>query len=108
MTTMLTNKRKLDSFTKVESIMVVGRRWFEKTNGNTYHTAEIYINNEFIHKIDFTYGYGDQYYWNAWEWLLKNNYVKGGNKFVNPRIYCEENKIKWNNTVADVKRKKDL
>ena len=90
-TTTLMNKTKLDSFVKVESIMVVGRRWFEKTNGNTYHTAEIYINNEFINKIDLTYGYGDQYYWSAWQWLLKNNYV--GIDAMSPRIYCEKNKI---------------
>jgi len=35
---MLTNKSKLNSFKRLESIMVVGRRWFERTNGNTYHT----------------------------------------------------------------------
>jgi hypothetical protein len=103
----MTTKKKLNSFIKTESIMVVGRRWFERTNGNTYHTAEIYVNNEFVHKIDFTYGYGDQYYWNSWSWLKANGYVKGSN-FESPRIYCEKNKIKWNAAVSDVKRKKDL
>jgi hypothetical protein len=86
--------------------MVVGRRWFDKKNGNTYHTSEIYINNEFIHKTEFTYGYGDQYYWTAWDWLMANGYVK--NKFSPPRIWCEDNNIKWCTTVSDVGSKKNL
>lgn len=101
--------KTLETFVNINNIMVVGRRWFEKTNGNTYHTAEIYINGNCVHKIDFTYGYGDQYMWNAWTWLKANGYVKGkGSDRSSPRIWCEENNIKWNCSVSDVKRKKDL
>lgn len=102
----MSTNTKLDSFINVNSIMVVGRRWFERTNGNTYHSAEIYVNNNFVHKIDFTYGYGNQFEWNAMEWLKKNGYLKEYKG--NPSTYCRENNISYNSTVADVKRKKDL
>ncbi len=100
----------LYKFVKVNSILFVGRRWFEKTNGNTYHSAEIYVNGEFVHKIDFTYGYGDQYMYNAWTWLKKNGYINGkySTDQSSPRIWCEHHGVKFAYTVADVKRKKDL
>lgn len=96
----------LKSFTDVQSIFIVGRRWFDSVNGNTYHTSEIYVNDEFVHKVERTYGYGDQYVWNSFVWLKENKYINCGKE--NPSIYCRENNIKLNYTVSDVKRKKDL
>jgi hypothetical protein len=97
----------LATFEDVQNVVVVGRRWFEKTNGNTYHSAEIYVNGKFAHKIDFTYGYGYQFEYNAWEWLKKNGYFKNVSD-SSPGRWCRENGIEWSATVADVKRKKDL
>jgi hypothetical protein len=97
----------LKTFESVQSIFVVGRRWFERTNGNTYHSAEIYVNNDLVHKIDFNYGYGNQFEWNAMLWLSKNGYLKGY-KESSPSLYCRDNGISYNSTVTDVKRKKDL
>ena len=97
----------LSTFEDVQNIIVVGRRWFEKTNGNTYHSAEIYVNGHMVHKIGFTYGYGNQYEWNAFEWLKKNSYINSSDRGC-PSTYCRENGIVWNSTVTDVKRKKDL
>ena len=90
-----------------KSIIVVGRRWFERTNGNTYHSAEIYVNGVFVYKIPFTYGYGNQFEHNAFEWLKKNGYIETADKGA-PSIYCRENGIEYHTTVSDVKRKKDL
>jgi len=95
----------LKTFEEVTSVFIVGRRWFDKVNGNTYHSAEIYVNNDFVHKISCTYGYGDQYMWNGFDWLKNNGYL---NYTGNPSAYCRENKIIYNHTVCDVKRKKDL
>lgn len=97
----------LKTFEEVASVFVVGRRWFDKVNGNTYHSAEIYVNNDFVHKIDYAYGYGDQYMWNGFLWLKENNFLDYDCKTV-PTRYCREKGIKFNYTVADVKRKKDL
>jgi len=40
---------------KMKSITVIGRRWFERINGNTYHSAEIIIDGTFVHKIQFAF-----------------------------------------------------
>lgn len=41
-----------------KQITIIGRRWFDKVNGNTYHSARIFIDNALVHTIGMTYGYG--------------------------------------------------
>jgi hypothetical protein len=55
----------------MNTLTVIGRRWFEKTNGNTYHSVEVYRNGELIGLEPFRYGYGRQYQQTALE-LMKN------------------------------------
>ncbi len=47
--------------------IVIGKRWFERVNGNTYHTVVIIDanTNKEILRSGFKYGYGDQYFWTA-------------------------------------------
>jgi hypothetical protein len=97
----------LATFEDVQNIIVVGRRWFERTNGNTYHSAEIYVNGHMVHKIGFTYGYGYQFEWSAWDWLKTNGYIKCEDRSC-PSTWCRKNGIEWSATVADVARKRDL
>ena len=47
--------------TAIQTISITGRRWFGKTNGNTYFSCEASINGEQVASIDYEYGYGDQY-----------------------------------------------
>ena len=95
-----------------KSITVIGRRWFERTNGNTYYSAEIYVDGQRVHKIPFAYGYGDQYEWEAYEWLEENGrielerYNNGGREA--PWVYCERVGCQKISSVSDVSRKKDL
>lgn len=97
----------LETFTEVQSIFLVGRRWFERTNGNTYHTVEIYVNDEFVHKMPMTYGYGDQYMWNGFAYVV-DKYKLLRPCTPHPSTFCRENNIKFNYTVSDVARKRDL
>lgn len=97
----------LRTFENVQSVFIVGRRWFERTNGNTYHSAEIYVNNEMVHKIDYQYGYGNQFEWEGMLWLSKNGYFKDY-KGQSPGMFCRERGVSYNTTVTDVQRKKDL
>jgi hypothetical protein len=60
---------------KIEHIGIIGRRWRDKKMGNTYHTAEIFVNGRKVHKIPFSYGGDSMYEQNAVEWLVKNGYV---------------------------------
>lgn len=99
--------------TKPESIMVVGKRWFSRGPGNTYHSANIYVDGKQVHRIDFAYGYGDQDVWNAAKWLEQNGYMPGRENYDNGGAeaiwrYCEKNGIQFSYEVSDVQRKKDL
>jgi hypothetical protein len=83
------------------SIEVVGKRWFQKTYGNTYHSVRVYVNNEVLTE-DFTYGYEDAYRQTAYDLLKQNGYDV-------PDSYGDFIRMKnISFRVADVDRKKDL
>lgn len=98
--------------TKVRSITVLGRRWFDRRHGNTYFSAQILVNGAAVHRIDYEYGYGDQYLQEAFEWLDKRGhtsrerYSYGGSEL--PRMYCERKGIDFHAEASDVSRKRDL
>jgi len=52
-------------------VMIEAKRWFERTNGNTYHSVNVYVNNELIGRVPFTYGYGEQYIETAFDILAE-------------------------------------
>lgn len=45
-------------FEKVESVFIEGRSWFDKTFGNSYWSARIWVNGRVIGQLPFSYGYG--------------------------------------------------
>ena len=55
----LTDKRF--QISDIKKIDVIGKRWFDSDNGNTYHSVEVHINDKQIGYIPFDYGYGDAY-----------------------------------------------
>lgn len=94
-------------------IVIVGRRWFDKKNGNTYHTSEVIVDGMFVTKTYMTYGHGDQYIQTALEYLEQNNLVpprETSPNHIREPIYQwkERHEINIYATVADVERKKDL
>lgn len=96
----------------MNNITILGRRWFQRTYGNTYFTAKIYIDGELVHEIPKSYGYGDYYVQAAGEWLHDNGYtnqkaqVNGGYEPL--WSYCSQNGIAFTYQATDVARKKDL
>lgn len=99
--------------TKTKSITIIGRRWFNRGPGNTYHSAEIIVNGELVGGIDFAYGYGEQYLQNAADWLEANGYMPDREHHQNGSAdplwyYCRERGIQFVYSVSDVSRKKDL
>jgi hypothetical protein len=100
-------EKLLTSFVEVKKIYLHARRWFQRSYGNTYHTVEIWVNDHLVHKIPFTYGYGDQWSYNAGKWLVDNGYGRFSGYYPISR-YCRESGIEYNHTVEDVKRKRDL
>lgn len=86
------------------NITVIGRRWFEKVNGNTYHSVEVYIDGERIGRVPYAYGYGNQYEQSAQEILNQEGY-----EATYPLSkWARENGHTLVQSVTDVQRKKDL
>lgn len=107
------NNAQITTVNKIDSITIIGKRWFDRINGNTYFSATGLINGKQVVKIDFDYGYGDQYIWEIFYKLDKLNLLPDVKKYNNGSIealwsYCDRNKIEYYATVSDVKRKKDL
>ena len=62
--------------TKIErSVFVETREWHDKTYGNTYFSARIWIDGNIIETLGFQYGYGNQSEHEAHQWLVSNGYV---------------------------------
>lgn len=59
----------------INSLVIIGRKWFDKPNGNTYHTAEIIIDGFEAYKSEMQYGYGEAYLQTASEWLKDYGYI---------------------------------
>lgn len=93
-------------------ITIIGRRWFERTGGNTYNTARIMINGKTVADLPREYGYGNSYYQRACEWLNENGYVslnRSANNSLEP-LHClrDRGEIGLEYWAVDVARKKDL
>ena len=95
---------------QIQSIMLTGRRWFQKTYGNTYHSAKAYVNGELIGSVDFRYGYGNACIDSAFKILIEKGIVKlpEDRKYISAFTYCKEKGIKYSEEITDVKRKGDL
>lgn len=93
---------------KGDTIQIIGKRWFQKGPGNTYHSVDVYVNNELVGRKDFTYGYGDHYLQTA-RALLQEKYELPEGFHERDAIWrLEDHGIKVLYDVSDVSRKKDL
>jgi len=89
---------------KGDVIVINGKRWFERTNGNTYHSVYVSVNDDFEDSDAFSYGYGNQYEQTAYELLSKEYKLE-----ENTPLWRLKNKgIIVRSFVSDVERKKDL
>lgn len=101
---------------KMRLIVLIGRRWFDKHAGNTYHDVEIIVHGfkgGFVHhRTTMAYGYGDQYIDTAVDWLEKRGlvllprYSHGMRKPL--RVYCQDHEIELITSVVDVDSRKQL
>lgn len=58
-----------------QSITIIGRKWFQRSGGNTYNTAQILVNGKTVHRTAKQYGYDDHYVQVAAEWLENNGHI---------------------------------
>ena len=98
----------------MQSLMIIGRRWFQRGSGNTYHTATIYVDGKCIHKSEITYGYGEHFLHTAGEWLEANGYMPERRHWHNGgadplwKYFRDDRGVNYSVETIDVDRKKDL
>lgn len=96
------------------TLHIIGRRWFQRTYGNTYHTAEVIIDGVRVFKSSPAYGYGDQYLTTAHEWLIATGHLpqreeRNGSRGLGHTLYLrEESGFAFSYECHDVARQKDL
>jgi len=92
-------------------IHVEGRRWFQRTYGNTYNSVAITVDGDTT-VLGRAYGYGDYYLQRAQEWLGENGFPELAERYDNGSskvcftIWLREHKGSY--SVVDVGRQKDL
>ncbi len=97
----------------MKTLLIIGRRWFQRSYGNTYHTAEIFIDGKMVYKTPRQYGYGSQYEETAIKYLEDQGLIPQREKYENgcseaPFRLFERLGIEYNHEALDVMRKKDL
>ena len=105
-------KYKLTDSPSHGSLVIIGRRWRDRANGNTYHTAQIVVNGETVHRTGRAYGYDSQYVESACVWLEAEGYIArekyphGGSEPL--WRYCKERGIALTCVAVDLPARKDL
>lgn len=97
----------------MQNIHISGRRWFQRTYGNTYFSARAWIDGEPAALIDFAYGYGDHYKDEMLTALECNDKIPPRLEDQHGRKeawweYSDRTGIKIITDVSDVTRQKDL
>lgn len=105
---METTTKKVTPIKRGDSIVIIGKRWFDKRRGSTYHSATCLANGKEVAYVPFAYGYGDQYIYTGANELAKLGYLAD---FTTDTVfwrYCDDLGIVLHCTSADVATKKDL
>ena len=86
---------------KGDNVVVIGKRWFDRANGNTYHTAMVLVNGQSLGKSSMTYGYEEAYLQTAKEILLQYYNLPKGMKETSPLWQLREYGVTLTKTVSD-------
>lgn len=96
------------------SLVIQGKRWFNRRVGNTYYSAIAYADGLPVSTIGYAYGYGSCYLDEMFDKLERDGLLpqprqhspNGSNEAA--WRYCERLGIRFAYNVTDVQRKKDL
>lgn len=97
----------LKAWQPVHVIHIEGRRWFQRSAGNTYHSARIFVDGLCILTSGRHYGYGDQFIGTATAMLVGTEYVPEHFEETQSTLVLRE-VLKASYSVIDVGREKDL
>ena len=91
----------------MKSLIIVARRWFDKKNGNTYHSVSTFVDGKRGPQQGMTYGYGSAFEDTALE-LLKQKGFLPNEEIPGLRTYLDKQGIEFNVECINVGRKEDL
>ena len=84
---------------KVRAITIIGYKWWDSLNGNTYFTGHGLINGEVVVHIPFRYGYGNQFEYEIFEEIKKTGRLGNIKKALSdtdpPWVYCDKRGIAY-------------
>jgi len=95
-----------------DNIHIEGRRWFQRTYGNTYNSVRIYKNGEQVAHLPESYGYDEYYLQRAQDWLADNGFpelketYKNGFRRYGGTVWLRDHGISY--SAIDVSRERDL
>ena len=97
------NKTKMrkQKLKKGDTVTIYGKRWFDRVNGNTYHTAEVEVNGTTLGKSPMTYGYDEQYLETGKEILLQHYDLPRGMTERSPMWQLRDNGVTLTKYVSD-------
>ena len=97
------NKTKMrkQKLKKGDTVTIYGKRWFDRVNGNTYHTAEVEVNGTTLGKSPMTYGYDEQYLETGKEILLQHYDLPRGMTERSPMWQLRDNGVTLTKYVTD-------
>lgn len=95
---------------QIKTIDVYGKEWFDKVNGNSYHSVRVVLNygmpNTKTLVGQFQYGYGSQFIQTASE-LIREEI--GGKESIYPLwSWCESRKIIYRESMQRDCKKRDV
>lgn len=89
-------------------LKIIGRRWFNKSNGTTYHTATVYYDEKLIGKTRITYGYDSQYVTTGIAYAIQHLGLPTIGDNEPPYRWAQRLNIKVVSEVDNVTRRRDL
>lgn len=99
----------------MRNLRIEGRRWRDRVNGNTYHSARVFADGRLVHVEPFQYGYGSQYEWSAFHGMADKLAAAGmpleryGNgNLESAWTWAQRHGIDYEADVVDMPRKRDV
>jgi len=79
-----------------DAITAMACEWFDKQNGNSYHSCTITIGDKLVY-IPMQYGYGEQWKQTTMNWLIDK-------RIIADEGYATRDRIQWGSIVSGLKR----
>lgn len=101
--------RKISNVTDLNQVgylTIIARKWFDRVNGNTYHSCEVYFNNKLVDRDPYEYGYGDHYLNTASKIITNNTKLDCNERMLRHYISTDRRKVLI--SVTNVSRKGEL